>query len=287
MRRAVGRPRCSGPRYGYGPASEAWRLNREAMLLLGAGPRALLLQLAHPAVAAGVAEHSDFRTDPWRRLGGHAAELPDDRLRHDRRGRRRDPAAERTPRGIAGAGYRPAIRALAVGPRHAGRVDHRGLRRVARAAVPADRRAAFYAETRPIGRAFGVPDALLPTDLDASKRTSRRCSARPVRSASGPSRARLAGSCSGHRSLRSRRCCRVRRGDRLGAQSCPAGGLRLDALAIGRAAAGERSARTTACAGGLRERALSAWLVAGWRAGGRCSPPASGDASAPSPRTGG
>src|SRR3954453_13673044 len=54
----------------YGPASEAWRLNREAMLLLGAGPRALLLQLAHPQVAAGVADHSDFRADPWRRLQG-------------------------------------------------------------------------------------------------------------------------------------------------------------------------------------------------------------------------
>src|SRR6185503_3372914 len=52
----------------YGPSSEAWRLNREAMLLLGAGPRALLLQLAHPLVAAGVADHSDFRADPWRRL---------------------------------------------------------------------------------------------------------------------------------------------------------------------------------------------------------------------------
>ena len=26
---------------------------------------------------------------------------------------------------------------------------------------------AFYAETRPIGRAFGVPDAMLPADLDA------------------------------------------------------------------------------------------------------------------------
>ena len=37
------------------PTREAWRLNREAMLLLGAGPRALLLQIAHPAVAAGVA----------------------------------------------------------------------------------------------------------------------------------------------------------------------------------------------------------------------------------------
>src|SRR3954468_24936289 len=54
----------------YGPRSEAWALNREAMLLLGAGPRALLLQLAHPQVAAGVADHSDFRADPWRRLQG-------------------------------------------------------------------------------------------------------------------------------------------------------------------------------------------------------------------------
>src|SRR4029078_9272672 len=52
----------------YGPDSEAWRLNREAMLLLGAGPRALLLQLAPPPGAAGVDEHSDFRTDPWARL---------------------------------------------------------------------------------------------------------------------------------------------------------------------------------------------------------------------------
>ena len=54
----------------FGPSSEAWRLDREAMLLLGAGPRALLLQIAHPAVAAGVAEHSNFREDPWRRLDG-------------------------------------------------------------------------------------------------------------------------------------------------------------------------------------------------------------------------
>ena len=50
----------------YGPDSEAWRLNREAMLLLGAGPRALLLQLAHPLVAEASSEHSDFRADPWR-----------------------------------------------------------------------------------------------------------------------------------------------------------------------------------------------------------------------------
>jgi uncharacterized protein (DUF2236 family) len=40
---------------------------RENVLFLGGG-RALLLQLAHPSVAAGVAEHSDFRNDPFTRL---------------------------------------------------------------------------------------------------------------------------------------------------------------------------------------------------------------------------
>ena len=52
----------------YGPGSAAWRLNREATLLLGAGPRALLMQLAHPLVAEGVAQHSNFRANPWQRL---------------------------------------------------------------------------------------------------------------------------------------------------------------------------------------------------------------------------
>jgi uncharacterized protein (DUF2236 family) len=43
------------------------RVDSEAILLLGGG-RALLMQLAHPSVAAGVAEHSDFASDPLSRL---------------------------------------------------------------------------------------------------------------------------------------------------------------------------------------------------------------------------
>src|SRR5206468_11962818 len=34
---------------------------------LGGGP-AVLLQMAHPLVATGVVEHSDYRRDLWRRL---------------------------------------------------------------------------------------------------------------------------------------------------------------------------------------------------------------------------
>ncbi len=51
----------------FGPSSVTWRLTRESALLLG-GPRALLLQLAHPLVAAGVYEHSSFQSDPIARL---------------------------------------------------------------------------------------------------------------------------------------------------------------------------------------------------------------------------
>jgi uncharacterized protein (DUF2236 family) len=44
------------------------RVSAEPALLFGGG-RALLLEVAHPLVAAGVAEHSAFRTDPFGRLG--------------------------------------------------------------------------------------------------------------------------------------------------------------------------------------------------------------------------
>src|SRR5437763_6926244 len=51
----------------FGPGSLTWRVNREGVLLLGGG-RALVLQVAHPLVAAGVAQHSNYREDPWGRL---------------------------------------------------------------------------------------------------------------------------------------------------------------------------------------------------------------------------
>jgi uncharacterized protein (DUF2236 family) len=55
---------AAGPVAGvFGPASLTWRIDREAAIFLGAG-RALLLQLAHPWVAAGIAEHSRTLADP-------------------------------------------------------------------------------------------------------------------------------------------------------------------------------------------------------------------------------
>src|SRR5262245_56700428 len=51
----------------FSPASPFWQVNRE-MLLGFAGMRALLMEVAHPLIAAGVANHSDFRKRPFSRL---------------------------------------------------------------------------------------------------------------------------------------------------------------------------------------------------------------------------
>src|SRR4029079_2995760 len=154
----------------YGPDSEAWRLNREAMLLLGAGPRALLLQLAHPAVAAGVADHSDFRTDPWRRLAGTLRSYLTIVYGLTVAARAEIRLLNTLHVGITGPGYAARDPELSLWV-HATLVD--STMAVADAwlePLPQDRRSSYYAETLPLGRAFGVPDALLPPDVAAFDR---------------------------------------------------------------------------------------------------------------------
>ncbi len=51
----------------FGPGSVAWLVDREVLVLAG-GSCALLLQAAHPVVAAGVVEHSTYTSDPFGRL---------------------------------------------------------------------------------------------------------------------------------------------------------------------------------------------------------------------------
>jgi uncharacterized protein (DUF2236 family) len=52
----------------FGPDSEMWHVHREIAVLAGA-QRALLMQVAHPLVAAAVDEHSAFPADAVTRLG--------------------------------------------------------------------------------------------------------------------------------------------------------------------------------------------------------------------------
>src|SRR5256714_14964530 len=51
----------------FGPDSMIWQVNRESVVAL-AGTCAILMQFAHPRVAAGVREHSRYQADPVGRL---------------------------------------------------------------------------------------------------------------------------------------------------------------------------------------------------------------------------
>lgn len=51
----------------FGPGSATWEVHGDASMLVG-GIRALLVQTLHPPTMAGVADHSDYRSDPLGRL---------------------------------------------------------------------------------------------------------------------------------------------------------------------------------------------------------------------------
>ena len=164
----------------YGPESEMWRLNREGILLLAAGPRALLLQIAHPLIAEGVDQYSSFRVDPWSRLRAttrsyltiiygstpvarrEIARL--NRLHRGFGGPVRDPVARDALGAVSYSARDPAL-ALWV---HATLFDSVLVARDRWIApLSPDARARAYAESVPVGEAFGIPPALLPPDIDA------------------------------------------------------------------------------------------------------------------------
>jgi uncharacterized protein (DUF2236 family) len=60
-------PACDWPSLTPHPGTITWCRAGDPRLLLAAG-YALLLQVAHPTVGAGVSEHSQFERDPWGRL---------------------------------------------------------------------------------------------------------------------------------------------------------------------------------------------------------------------------
>ena len=87
-----------GPRW-FGEDRPIRRVHADASMFVG-GLRALLLQSLHPLAMAGVADHSDYRGDPWGRLqrtstlpGGRPPSAPPtDAQRGGRPGPRRPPA---------------------------------------------------------------------------------------------------------------------------------------------------------------------------------------------------
>ena len=159
----------------FGPASLLWRIDREAAIFLGAG-RALLLQLAHPWVAAAIQEHSRSLEDPigrFHRTFGIVFTMVfgalDQALSAARRLHRRHAA-------IAGRLPEPAGRFAAAAPYRANDVAalrwvHATLTETALLAhglllapLPPEAHKRYWVESRRFATLFGIPASALPRD---------------------------------------------------------------------------------------------------------------------------
>jgi uncharacterized protein (DUF2236 family) len=152
------------------PGSVAWRRAGDARTLIAAG-YALVLQVAHPTVGIGVAEHSRYREDPWERLlrtldftsallyaeppvaAAAAREL---RVRHARiKGRRRDGSSYHALEPAAFAWVWASLyEAIAAAHRHFANP------------MPREEDERFWIEWRRLGRLLGVRERDLPATLD-------------------------------------------------------------------------------------------------------------------------
>ena len=158
----------------FGPGSLTWRVNGEAVLLLGGG-RALLLQVAHPGVAAGVAEFSNYREDPWRRLYRTldttlSIVFGDEETSNAASARLRRVHARVTGLDDRGEPYRALDRdlllwvhatlidtSLTIYTRYVGRLSPGELER-------------YYDEMKALGEAYSIPREAMPADYDAFRR---------------------------------------------------------------------------------------------------------------------
>lgn len=175
---ALGKRRIDASRSLFGPHSLTWRVNREGLLLLGGG-RALLLQVAHPLVAAGVAAHSAFKQDPLQRLqrtldltlqitfSDAAGALRAVRAIEQRHAQVRGTLRESAGPFEAGTPYDAADPRLLFWV-HATLVDT-SLVIYERFFHPLtlEERMAYYEESKVVARLFGIPEKLIPLTLDA------------------------------------------------------------------------------------------------------------------------
>ncbi|MFD5243557.1 oxygenase MpaB family protein [Amycolatopsis sp. NPDC058340] len=152
-----------------GPDSVAWQVVGDRRLLLGAGT-ALLLQVAHPVVGAGVHDHSNYTEDPWGRLdrtidsllsqvfGGQAAIAEAERLREmhkaikgvDQHGERYHALNPEAYWWVHGSTFWTTVRMHEV-------FVHR---------LSGTEKRRFYAEWRRLGLLLGLREHHMPEDLE-------------------------------------------------------------------------------------------------------------------------
>ncbi|PZR64747.1 MAG: DUF2236 domain-containing protein [Chloroflexi bacterium] len=155
----------------FGPDSASWRIDREVMVLAG-GTCALLMQLAHPAVAAGVAEHSNFRDDPFARLRRTLSASFDVVFGSAPRAERALAGINAVHRSISGVIPETGATYNARDPTlllwvHATLVDTaiRVYHRYVAPLSPGERQR-YHDESRLVARSLGVPAELIPRTLD-------------------------------------------------------------------------------------------------------------------------
>jgi uncharacterized protein (DUF2236 family) len=154
----------------FGPDSMMWRINRESVLLLG-GRSALLLQLAHPLVAAGVGDHSNFPADAVKRLRRTLDSMLSIVFGDVETARQMVESVNRIHEhvnGVAadGRSYSALDTHLMLWV-HATLVD--SSLRVYEACVATltdEDRARYYEETKVVGELFGIPSAELPPTIE-------------------------------------------------------------------------------------------------------------------------
>jgi uncharacterized protein (DUF2236 family) len=172
---AAAENRLAGP---FGPRSLTWQVDREAAIFLGAG-RALLLQLAHPWVAAAIAQHSNTLADPIGRFhrtfsvvfslvfGSLDQSIGAARRLHSRHATitgQLDTEQGPFPRGSRY--YANAIPALLWV--HATLIETAMMAyELVLPPLTAARRQRYYDESRLFAALFGIPDACLPPDWNS------------------------------------------------------------------------------------------------------------------------
>jgi len=168
--------------------SVARRLNREMFLLLG-GTAALLMQVAHPLVAAGVEGHSDFRRDPigrLRRTLNTTLAVVFAEPGHARAALRRIDRRHGPVKGLAadGRAYDARDPALLLWVQATLILTSLRLYEAVMGRLSPQDREAYWQEARPVAALLGIPTHLQPgrlADLQRYERVMLRTAARPDR----------------------------------------------------------------------------------------------------------
>jgi uncharacterized protein (DUF2236 family) len=163
----------------------ARRLNRELFVILS-GTAAVLLQVAHPLVAAGVDQHSDFRRDPFGRFRRTANTSLDAVFGDTRRARRalsRIDGRHHNVKGEAADGrpYRARDPQLLLWVQTTLVLTSLRWYEMVAGRLPPDDRQRYWDEGKVFARALGVPDELFPRTIGGLERYERKMLATTVR----------------------------------------------------------------------------------------------------------